>query len=321
LRAVNWVDLLLAAIVLLGMWTGWQRGFVRAALFLVSMSVALLVAIVFYRYPAEWLQARVPSLNVWAAPAAFVILWLGGQLLLDLFAHAVIAGLPRALHASLVNRVLGVLPGAANGAIQAAVLAIVLLTVPWLEPVSAAARESEFAGRLSEPADWAERQLMPIFDPAVRRTMQALTVPVGSHHTVQLPFKVAQARPRPDLEAQMLELINAERTQRGLQALAADPQATAVARAHSRDMLARGYFSHFTPEGGSLTERLRQAEVPFLLAGENLALSRTLVAAHQGLMDSPGHRANILRPQFNRVAIGVLDAGIHGLMITQDFRN
>ena len=318
---MNWVDLLLAAVVLLGAWTGWQRGFVRAALFLVSMAVALVVAIATYRYPAEWLQATYPALNVWAAPAAFVIVWLGCQLVLDLFAHAIIAGLPGKLHANVVNRVLGVLPGAANGAIQAAVLAIVLLTVPWLEPVSAAARESEFAGRLSGPAEWAERQLLPIFDPAVRRTMQALTVPVGSHHSVKLPFKAAQARARPDLEAQMIELINGERSQRGLAPLAADPAATAVARAHSRDMLARGYFSHFTPEGASLTERLRQAKVPFALAGENLALARTLAAAHQGLMDSPGHRANILRPQFGRVAVGVLDAGIHGLMITEDFRN
>jgi uncharacterized protein YkwD len=38
-------------------------------------------------------------------------------------------------------------------------------------------------------------------------------------------------------------------------------------------------------------------------------------------MHSPGHRANILRPQFGRLGIGVLDAGSHGLMVTQDFRN
>ena len=52
-----------------------------------------------------------------------------------------------------------------------------------------------------------------------------------------------------------------------------------------------------------------------------LALARTLDMAHTGLMNSPGHRANILNPAFGRVGIGILDGGRHGLMVTQTFRN
>lgn len=51
------------------------------------------------------------------------------------------------------------------------------------------------------------------------------------------------------------------------------------------------------------------------------ALAPTLSQAHTGLMNSPGHRANILNNGFGRVGIGILDAGIYGLMITQNFRN
>ena len=94
-----------------------------------------------------------------------------------------------------------------------------------------------------------------------------------------------------------------------------------VARRHSRDMFARGYFSHVSPDGENLGDRLRKARESYLMAGENLALAPTLHSAHTGLMRSPGHRANILRPQFGRVGIGVLDAGVHGLMVTQNFRN
>jgi uncharacterized protein YkwD len=43
--------------------------------------------------------------------------------------------------------------------------------------------------------------------------------------------------------------------------------------------------------------------------------------AHTGLMKSPGHRANILRPEFGRVGICIMEGGVHGLMVTQDFRN
>ena len=66
---------------------------------------------------------------------------------------------------------------------------------------------------------------------------------------------------------------------------------------------------------------MRTARLGYLSAGENLALAPTLAGAHQGLMLSPGHRANILRPQFGRLGIGILDGGAQGLMVTQNFRN
>ena len=68
-------------------------------------------------------------------------------------------------------------------------------------------------------------------------------------------------------------------------------------------------------------DRMRKEGVRFVTAGENLALAQTLIMAHKGLMNSPGHRANILHKSFGRLGIGVLDGGIYGLMITQNFRN
>jgi uncharacterized protein YkwD len=96
---------------------------------------------------------------------------------------------------------------------------------------------------------------------------------------------------------------------------------TEVARAHSADMLARGYFSHHSPEGKSAFDRLRAAKISFRLAGENLAFAPTVKLAHQGLMNSPGHRANILRPQYAKIGIGIMDAGARGIMVTQQFSN
>jgi uncharacterized protein YkwD len=64
-----------------------------------------------------------------------------------------------------------------------------------------------------------------------------------------------------------------------------------------------------------------ESNVRFLTAGENLALAQTVTVAHTGLMNSPGHRANILRPQFGRVGIGIMDGGMRGLMVSQEFRN
>ena len=119
----------------------------------------------------------------------------------------------------------------------------------------------------------------------------------------------------------MLALVNEERAKQGLKPLIADPELAQVARQHSADMFARGYFSHYSPEGKSPFDRMHDAGVKYTVAGENLALAPTLTIAHNGLMNSPGHRANILRPQFGRVGIGVMDGGSKGLMISQEFRN
>ncbi|HEX8637671.1 MAG TPA: CAP domain-containing protein, partial [Pyrinomonadaceae bacterium] len=122
-------------------------------------------------------------------------------------------------------------------------------------------------------------------------------------------------------EAEMLELVNRERAANGLEPLASDPEMTEVARRHSADMFERGYFSHNTPENKTPFDRMRAADVRFRTAGENLALAPTLSIAHTGLMNSPGHRANILEPRYGRLGIGILDGGRRGLMITQNFRN
>jgi uncharacterized protein YkwD len=317
---LNLVDALLAAIVLIGAIGGWARGFLYATLDLLTLVFSLVVAFLGYRYPAAWAQMLLPQLGVWAAPLAFVILFFLVHFLLGTATLVVARMAPPVVHRNLLNRLLGLVPGLVNGAIFATVVSVLLLTVP-LGPVTIWARDSALARKLATPAEWVEVQVAPIFDPAVHQTLQALTVDPESRQSIALRNPVAKSVVRNDLEDAMLDLVNTERSQRGLPALKADPMLAELARAHSRDMFTRGYFSHVTPDGRDLADRMRTARLGYLAAGENLALAPTLIGAHQGLMHSPGHRANILRPQFGRVGIGVLDGGAQGLMVTQDFRN
>jgi uncharacterized protein YkwD len=317
----NPVDLLLLLIVLAGAITGWSRGFLFAALDLLALAVSMAAAFVGYRRLWAWFAQQAPSLGVWAGPLSFVALFLVVHFVLITGAMRLALRIPRQVHANVLNRVLGLLPGVVNGAIYAVVAAVLLLTLPLGAHMGTWAQQSSLADRFAAPAEWVEAQLAPIFDPAVQRTLKIVTVQPESTGTIPLRFHVVQAPDRPDLEASMLEMVNAERRARGLQPVKADAKLTELARAHSRDMLARGYFSHVTPEGEDLGKRLEKAHIGYLTAGENLALAPSLVGAHDGLMHSPGHRANILRPQFGRLGIGVLDGGSHGLMVTQDFRN
>lgn len=318
---MNVIDLLLLAILLFGAWSGWSRGFLFAALDLLTLAASLAAAFLGYREGSAWVAKLAPALGVWIAPLTFVGIFLLVHFVLGGIVLRLLLRLPRQVHGNALNRLLGIVPGVANGAIHAVVVAVLLITLPLGARVGTWAHQSVLAPRLASPAEWVEAKLAPIFDPAVERTLQVLVVKPKSRDSITLPFRVARGVPRPDLEEQMLELVNTERQAAGLKAVKADPVLSQLARAHSQDMLSRGYFSHVSPDGRDMEDRLRQARIGYLVAGENLALAPTLVAAHRGLMHSPGHRANIMRAQFGRLGIGILDSGTHGLMVTQEFRN
>lgn len=318
---MNLIDGLLLLVILAALWSGWRRGFVLGAVQLVTLVASVVAAFFAYPYIADWVDGFAPELGVWLAPLSFLAALLLAELVLGVLAGGILRAASSEVHRHAANRLLGLLPGAANGLIHASVLTLLLQSLPLPPSVSTRVQDSEVAQRLSGPVNWLESTLGAMFEPAIRRSMQALTIHPESNASVPLHFRAQDARPRPDLEARMLEMLNSERAKNGLQPLRADPELTEVARKHSRDMLARGYFSHETLGGGSLPDRLHAGNVRYGVAGENLAYAPNLQRAHQGLMNSPGHRANILRPQYTRVGIGVLDAGTHGLMVTEDFRN
>lgn len=228
------------------------------------------------------------------------------------------------MHERKANQILGLFPGIVSGLITAAILSALALALPLNEGLRERARESQIVNRLAVYTERLETLLHPVssdFAEAIAETFNFLTIRPQSDERVSLPYKVAESKPRPDLEARMLQLLNRERVAAGLNPLEADPELTEVARKHSGDMFARGYFAHDTPEGRDPFDRMKDAGVRYQAAGENLALAPTVQVAHTGLMNSPGHRANILHKSFGRVGIGIMDGGIRGLMVSQEFRN
>ena len=319
--ALNIIDILLILLVGLSVLHGWQRGFILGSLDLLRTVGGLLFGLRFYHWVAGWLGSVFGLSEVWDKPVAFILTACAAGAAIHFAGTALLKRLPRDVHARQANRLLGVLPGAASGIVSAAIAAALLLALPLPAYMRESARESPTANRLAVYTERLESALSPIFDDAIAQTLNRLTVRPESSERVELPYKVTDTRPRPELEAQMLELVNRERAAAGLAPLAPDPEMTEVARLHSSDMFARGYFSHVTPEGRSPFDRMTASRVNYQTAGENLALAPTLAIAHSGLMNSPGHRANILRPDFGRLGIGIMDGGMRGLMVTQNFRN
>ena len=106
--------------------------------------------------------------------------------------------------------------------------------------------------------------------------------------------------------------INDKRAERGLTALRRDDRLQRAGRAHARDMVRRGYFSHVTPEGTRLSDRLRAVgyvadDVPWRV-GETLAWGRGSgsdpVAIVEAWLQSPSHRRLLLRPAYRDIGVG-----------------
>ncbi len=319
---LNWLDILLILLIGVNVWLGWQRGFILSILDLVRWILSWVAALVFYKYVAGWLGSITDWTDVWRAPIAFLIVLIGVSAIIHALGRRLLRRIPREYNEHKANHVFGTLPGLANGLIIAALVSALMFSAPVSDDLSDTMRESSLADRFAVYTEDFESALSPIFEPAVRQTLNRLTtVEPGSKQMVELPFRLENTHPLPSLEAEMLEMVNHERAAAGLEPVEADPEMTEVARRHSADMFARGYFSHYTPDGKDPFDRMRDMDVSFRAAGENLALAPTLQIGHTGLMNSPGHRANILQPRFGRLGIGIMDGGRRGLMITQKFRN
>lgn len=120
-------------------------------------------------------------------------------------------------------------------------------------------------------------------------------------------------------ESRMVELVNQERQKNGLSALSIDLRLTEIARLKSKDMIDLNYFAHQSPTYGSPFQMLKQFEVQYYSAGENLACNQTVQKAHLALMNSQGHRENILNKSFTHIGIGIVQGGPCGTMYTQLF--
>lgn len=319
---MNWVDVILLIIVAVNIAGGWYRGFLLGLLDLSRWIGSWLAALFLYKPVSDLLAQAFDWSETWRRPMAFVLVLVATGVIIQFGAYALLRRMSPDLHRHKLNRLLGALPGAVSGLIMAAVVSALLFAMPISESLSEAVQESIAAEEFAGFTDELEDLLSPIFHPAIKQTLNKLiTVEPGSDELVELPFKVEDSRPQPSLEDQMLQLINSERVIRGLRPLEMDRELTVVARRHSADMFARGYFSHYTPEGKDPFDRMKAADVRFRTAGENLALAPTLELAHTGLMNSPGHRANILNPHFGRVGIGIMSGGRRGIMVSQEFRN
>lgn len=142
----------------------------------------------------------------------------------------------------------------------------------------------------------------------------------NDHSYVQISFIHPH---RPLIEAAdaraLFNNVNTARAQRGLPPLAWDDRLSAIALNLAEQMAERRYFGHTSPDGVTFQDRLRSFNYRYSFAAENIALDSDVEHAHEALLNSPGHYANIMDPHPHKLGVAALSAGEGQTFYVEDF--
>ena len=318
----SWVDVALVVFLAINALEGVRRGFIAGAIGLAGLFLTLYVAVQYFGPAASMIRERVALPVALANVAGFFVVLLVAQVVVALATRVILALLRPVMRllgpVRLLDHVLGFLPGLIQGVLVAAMVLAPLHLFAVSGAIGQEIERSTLAPLVARGAANVAPQLQDFVEQVLGDTALFHSRVVDPDTTVRIePQQGITADPAS--EAAMIGLVNQERMQRGLQPLVMDEELRAVAREHSAEMLRLGYFSHTSPVSGSPSDRLLLAGVRYLVSGENLAYAPTVEIAHEGLMQSAGHRENILTAEYTRVGIGVQNAGLFGRMFTQEF--
>jgi len=312
------IVLLIAAAVL----GGYRSGFIATTYGLATWVVSFAAAVVF-QVGAGQLVEKLGVLPATARPIGFIVVLVLVEGLFSLAGFFALTPVVRAIHRvrsiEVADRVLGIFPAAARALFVTAIVLAAFVVSPVSSDLKAAVESSRIARELIDQISALQPTLAKLSG-QLGETVPLFVTKLGEDQseTLDLPNDL-QLSPDPVAERQMFDLVNEERTAVGLRALIWDDRLLPVARQHSEEMFRLKYFAHQSPVSGSPFDRLKAAGITYSRAGENLAYAQSVSVAHRGLMQSQGHRENILRPEFTNIAIGVISAGPYGRMFTQMF--
>jgi uncharacterized protein YkwD len=317
------VDLLFLIFVAFYAYRGYRRGVLREGFDLVGFLLGILLAVRFYA-PVGKIFELVGVGEGWAA-------FLGGALIFGFF--VVGAGvLSHRLHPRLIKGEQSTafrVGGSVVASVWAASFAVFIMVLLSLTPASTASQRAirdSLVGKsflsggsplysLQGYASTEGQKFLVFLRQYFVQLEPQQNTSDEEFFNIQASQEIAVDEPA---EQEILRLVNEERRKENLTLLQQHAPIREVARAHSSDMYKRGYFAHTNPDGNDPFDRIRGGGITYEFAGENLALAPTVEMVHRGLMNSPRHKENILKPEFSDLGVGVY-RGPLGFMVTQNF--
>jgi uncharacterized protein YkwD len=317
----NLVDLIIVIVILMYVIHGVRLGAWLSVGRLLALVGSVIGAFALYQRLGAWVSAQINLHLPFAYVLAFLIIFIIVQIIIQIFLNSLYRLIPESWKGTVVGKIVAVIPAVINGLIFVALMVILVIVLPISPDLRDRVSQSVIGGEVMEQLPAIEQRANHFFGGALDQALTHILIRPGTDETINIPHRPKTLAVDEATEERMLELINRERLAAGVPPVVIDRELTEVARLHSRDMWERGFFAHNNPDGESPFDRMREGRISFLIAGENIALAPALGLAHRGLMNSPGHRENILDPRFGRVGIGVIDGGAYGKMFTQKFTN
>ena len=304
---------------------GWLRGFVKEAMDLAGLFVGFFVAFRFSRQLGEVVESMAQISPTSARYIAGIILFLvvGSAASVGAYYLGKIAHRPGF---KTSNRLFGALVATGWGWLLATIVVMLVVVFPLPQAIEDSLDSSVIAGTITDPDGRTQQAVRAVAGDRTFSQVIALEEVFGYQQVILKEGETLELDPvSPDeleIDAaagqEIFDMLNAARISEGLQPLAYSEALESVGLAHGREMYVVGYFSHESPTTGTVGDRASDAGIAYVLVGENLALAADPVQVHEGLMGSPTHRENILRQEFRRVGIGVIE-GPTGLMVVQVF--
>lgn len=322
---LNWIDIIIIVIVIVYGLEGYFLGFLSSFIDFISFILSFIFGLSFYYVIAKFLVNSFNMPQGFANAAGFLVLAIVLEIIISITLKRVVANIkifakPIEKNKALpIRNLLGTIPGVLSGLVLSTFILSLIVALPFSVFLKHSVTGSKIGSVLIANTQSFSKNLNKVFGGAVNDTLSFLTVEPKTNERVNLNFTTNILSVDKAAEQSMFTLVNNERTTRGLKALIFSESLAQVGRDHCKDMFKRGYFSHHTPEGLSPFDRMEQANITFTYGGENLALAPNSSLAMKGLMESEGHRENILSKNFGKVGVGVIDGGVYGQMFCQEF--
>lgn len=315
----NWVDFIIVATLMIFTIRAIGSSLIFEVLDFTSFFIAFILSFIFYNFPGELFESQFNIPHGASFLLGFITIWFLSETLFFFLVRLISPRFLRLKFYIPAEKFLVMIPAFLRGVILISLILVLLATFPIQPEIKKLVQESKLGSVILRDTVALEQPVKQIFGGVTNETLTFLTVKPTTNDRIELGFTTTVFQPDSATEQLMISLINQERTARGLKQLVFDEKLREVGRAHSSDMFTKGYFSHSSPEGKSVSDRASKAGIVYKVIGENLAFAPSLELAHAGLMNSPGHKANILETDYNKIGVGVMNGGVYGLMFTQVF--
>lgn len=317
----NYVDLIIICVFIYFISGAWRFGFIRLLGDSLSFLLSLFISLKIYRFFSDFLKTNF-NLNKSIADAlGFMTVTILLETFIGIIIYILIDKLPKKIKESKFDKIFGIIPAGIEGLVFIAFILSLFVSFPIKPNIKKDVLDSKIGGVVIEKTSGIEKYVNKVFGGVIEQSLTYLAIEPNAKESVDLKVTIDKLSNDEVSETKMFEMVNEERSKRGINKLSWDPTIVPVARDYATDMWKRSYFSHYSPEGKDVGDRLTAAKIKYQVAGENLALAPTLNIAHQGLMNSEGHRENILSPDYKKIGIGVIDNGVYGKIFVQVFTN